>query len=313
MPAGDLVLAGVVLALVGGVNLAYLLRLASKGRARDARLDGHGGSAVLSKGMMEVAYWSFRPLVNALAGARVSPAAVTWASLVLGLGAGCAVAGGRFGLAGTLAGLSAIADALDGALARRLGTASDAGEVLDAAIDRYAELAVLGGLVVAFRANLALVLLGLAALTGAFMISYSTAKAEAMGVPPPRGLMRRGERAAYVFLGLILTPFSEHVVGPQGTSWARHAPIVLVLALIAVLANASAANRLAKVARALTARARAPKAAPPAPGRTSPAATDDEANLSNVAGRQADQSRSLDSGPGVRISGAGGLAGGRRR
>ena len=81
------------------------------------------------------------------------------------------------------------------------GVSSDAGEVLDAAVDRYVEFFFLGGLMIYYRDIAALLILTLFALVGSFMVSYSSAKAEALHVPAPKGSMRRPERAVYLTAG----------------------------------------------------------------------------------------------------------------
>jgi hypothetical protein len=122
---------------------AYLVRLATAGPARHARVDAEGKSALVAKGAMEMLYWSVQPVVAACARTGVTANAITWTSLVLGLGAAGAIGAGHFGIGAGLAALSALGDALDGLVARHTHTASDEGEVLDAAVDRYVELAIL--------------------------------------------------------------------------------------------------------------------------------------------------------------------------
>ena len=94
-------------------------------------------------------------------------------------------------------------------IARRTGVSSDAGEVFDAAVDRFGEFFLMGGLLIYYRDRGACMLLALAATVGAFMVSYSTAKAEALGVPPPRGAMRRSERAVYLMAAAGLTSITK--------------------------------------------------------------------------------------------------------
>ena len=66
------------------------------------------------------------------------------------------------------------------------------------------------------------------------MVSYSTAKAEALGVEPPRGAMRRQERAVYFVLGAALVPivaaaahrwglpaFVERCLCSSASDWSR--------------------------------------------------------------------------------------------
>src|SRR5262249_41330929 len=139
---------------------------------------------------------------------------------------------GRFGLAALLAMVSSLCDALDGLVARANGTASDSGEVLDASVDRYVEFFFCGGLVFYSRHWPALMALVLCALLGSFMVSYSTAKAEALHIPPPRGAMRRPERAAYLTLGAAFTPLVGRFAQPL-SPWLRTWPLLASLIIVA--------------------------------------------------------------------------------
>src|SRR5258706_10706220 len=155
------------LSLLAGVALlvgAYAVRFVLRGRAQHARVDAEGRSPLFGKGFLEMLYWSVAPIASFLARIGVTANAVTWASLFLGVGAGVAFGAGHFGLGAFIALVSFACDAIDGFIARARGTAGDAGEVLDAAIDRYVELAFLAGIVVAFRESIGLLVLTMAAI-----------------------------------------------------------------------------------------------------------------------------------------------------
>src|SRR5262249_58645441 len=127
-----------------------------------------------------------------------------------GIGAGVAIAAGWFGLACLLSTISTICDILDGQVARFMKSGSSRGELYDAVVDRYTEFALIGGFVVYARDTWWLIVVALLALQASYMISYASAKAEALGVSVPRGLMRRHERAACLTLSSGLVP----VLGP---------------------------------------------------------------------------------------------------
>lgn len=240
----------ILLGLVGLLTAAYAVRLLVKGRAHFSRVDKQGGSALLSKGLMEMAYWWLQPIGKVLVILGVTPNMISWASLVFGLLAGICLAFGHFGFGGAFALVSGFLDSLDGMVARMSGISSDAGEVLDATVDRYAEAFFISGLVVYYRDIPVLQILALLALMGSFMVSYSSAKAEALQVDPPKGSMRRPERAFFLTLGAILSPITiaeyEYV---RDYPIAIGFPMVIALGLIAVLANASAIERMAAIAK----------------------------------------------------------------
>ena len=91
---------------------------------------------------------------------------------------------------------------------------------MDAAVDRYGEFFLLGGLVYYYRTHDQVLFIVLAAIVGGFMVSYVTAKAEAMGVVAPRGAMRRGERGSYLIFGAAFTPIAKAVFAIRNLS--RH-------------------------------------------------------------------------------------------
>jgi CDP-diacylglycerol--glycerol-3-phosphate 3-phosphatidyltransferase len=236
---------------------AYALRSVIAGRVRHARTDADGGSLFLNKSTMEMVYWILDPIISFIAALRITPNMVTLFSLVPAAGAGVAIGFGWFGLASVLAVMSTFCDIIDGLLARKTGVASASGEVIDAAVDRYGEMFWFGGLVYYYRGHDEVLFIVLAALTGAFMVSYATAKAEAMGVPAPRGAMRRGERAAYLIVGSAFTPVFMALFPNSPSLALRELPIILALSIIAVVANISVVQRLSAVIEALRAKEKA--------------------------------------------------------
>ena len=228
--------------VLASLSVAYVVRVARAGRAHHPRVDAEGKSALLATDVMEMMCWSVQPVVALCARLGITPDAVTYASLVLGAAAGVALGAGHFGLAALLATVAAGGDAIDGLLARRLGVGSVAGEVLDAAVDRYVDFALIAGVAFHFRADAAWLVLAFAALLASFMVSYSTAKAESLHVAPPRGSMRRVERAVLLVGAAALTPLATAI----GARWSD-LPMLVALATIAVLGNISAVHRLATI------------------------------------------------------------------
>ncbi len=251
----DLWVAVAMLTVAGLAAGAYSLRVLFKGRAQFDRVDRQGGSALLNKGTMEGAYWFLQPFAKLLVYLRITPNMISWASFVFGAVAGACLAVGHFGSAAFFGTISALLDALDGNVARVMGLSSDAGEVLDAAVDRYVEFFMLAGITIYYREIPVLMCLALMALIGSFMVSYSSAKAEALHVDPPKGSMRRPERALYLLLGSALSPVTipwlERV---REFPIALAHPMIFALGLIGVLANVSAAERFWNIAKAMRAR-----------------------------------------------------------
>ena len=84
--------------------VAYAIRVSRFGKFRSDRVRGVGGGTVLvGENIMQATYWAIDPVVRGLVRIGATPNAVTFAALILGLGAGAAVAAGWFGLACLLA------------------------------------------------------------------------------------------------------------------------------------------------------------------------------------------------------------------
>jgi CDP-diacylglycerol---glycerol-3-phosphate 3-phosphatidyltransferase len=250
----DLYVSLVMLGLTAVLLVSYGCRALLYGRARHERTDADGGSVFLNKATMEMFYWLLNSIIDFLTALRITPNMVTLFSLVPALGAGIALGFGWFGLAAALATLSTFCDILDGLVARRLGIGSDAGEVIDAAADRYGEFFFLGGLIYHYREHDQVLFIVLAALMAGFMVSYTTAKAEAMGVAAPRGAMRRSERATYLIVGSTFTPLAQALFAGSPFLALRELPIILATTIVAVVANISVLRRLASVVATLRAR-----------------------------------------------------------
>jgi CDP-diacylglycerol--glycerol-3-phosphate 3-phosphatidyltransferase len=243
-----------VLALLLLVGALYGVRVMVSGVATFERVEKDQGSALLGRSTMQMGYWALDHVGRWLVALGATANGVSIASLLFGIGAGVALAFGHFGLGAALAVVSGLGDTLDGIVARRTKTASDAGEVLDAAVDRYEEFFFLGGIVVHERGNAVGVSLVLSALLGSFMVSYATAKAEALRAEVPRGAMRRPERAAYLIAGAAITPLVAPFARPLSSalgSLGAELPILIAVALVALVANVSAVRRLSKLARAV--------------------------------------------------------------
>jgi CDP-diacylglycerol--glycerol-3-phosphate 3-phosphatidyltransferase len=236
---------------------AFAARSALLGRPRSARVEKAGGSVLLSRTAMEFGLWAFGPVTRAAIRLEVHPDALSWASLLLQLGAAVLVAGGAFGAGAVLLGLGAACDAADGAVARGRGMASEAGEVLDAAVDRWAEMAVFFGFAWYYRSLWPAFLLAVGACAGAVMVSYTRAKAEGYGIDAAGGLMQRHERAVWLTVATVVSSAWDAWQPPPGGGPALHGPVLAALGVIAVLGNWTGWARMQATRRALRERERA--------------------------------------------------------
>ncbi len=226
--------------VVAGVSLgfvAFVAVSARRGRPRSARIEKAGGSVLLSKYAMEYGLWMFGPVTRTAIRLKIHPDAFSWASLVLQLVAAILIAGGWFGAGASLLVVGAACDAIDGAVARGRAMASDAGEVLDAAVDRWAEMAVFFGYAWYYRSLWLGFLLAAAACAGAVMVSYTRAKAEVYRVDAAFGLMQRHERGVWLAVATLGSSIWEAWRPTPPGELALHTPVLVALGIIAVLAN----------------------------------------------------------------------------
>src|SRR6267378_489805 len=105
--------------------------------------------------------------------------------------------------------VGSILDVLDGALARAGGKTTPFGSFLDSTTDRVGEGAMLGAIALIFSRHGNEVALGAAigAIAGSFLVSYTRAKAEALGLRGDVGFGSRAERVVVITAGLVLAPW----------------------------------------------------------------------------------------------------------
>jgi CDP-L-myo-inositol myo-inositolphosphotransferase len=155
-----------------------------------------------------------RPLARLLARTPITPNQVSVVSFAIALASLGLFLGENNVWAGLAVQASSIVDGADGDLARLKGMASRFGGYFDSILDRYADVAILTGLTYwsyAFEGRTSsevVVSLGLAALVGAQMVSYSRARAEAtLGLTfhgVAGALASRDARLLVIMIGAIL-------------------------------------------------------------------------------------------------------------
>ena len=113
---------------------------------------------------------------------------------------------GRFLPAVVILTLFIVGDVLDGTMARLSGTQGPWGAWLDATLDRVADVAVFGALIIwaAQQGSTATTLLAWVCLAGSVAISYAKARAEAVGATANGGIAERAERLIVVAVGGLL-------------------------------------------------------------------------------------------------------------
>lgn len=164
----------------------------------------------------------------------VTPNMLTIAGFLLNCIVAAIIASGRGQLGGVLLLFASAFDMLDGAVARSTGKTSKFGGFFDSTVDRYSEIIVYVGLLWYmlgtddWKWGSMLVLLSA---TGAVMVSYARARAEAAGWKASVGILARPERVVVLSLGLII----------DRPMWA--------LIVLAIATNLTAVMRMAHVWR----------------------------------------------------------------
>ena len=114
-----------------------------------------------------------------------------------------------FWLGGALFVVGSVADILDGALARAAGKGTVFGAFIDSTFDRVGEAAILATIGLSFMhdSNEVALMAAFAAVIGSFLVSYTRARAEALGLRGDVGFGSRVERVVLIAVGLFLAPW----------------------------------------------------------------------------------------------------------
>jgi len=153
--------------------------------------------------------------MGGLARTRVTPNALTAAGVSLSIGGSVFVYFSYrhefafFWVAAALFVSGSLLDILDGALARASGKVTPFGAFIDSTTDRISEAFMLGAIVLVFARGHALFSVGLtiAAILGSFLVSYTRARAEMLGLRGDVGLGDRATRVVVITAGLVLAPW----------------------------------------------------------------------------------------------------------
>jgi CDP-diacylglycerol---glycerol-3-phosphate 3-phosphatidyltransferase len=183
------------------------------------------------------------PVGRALARTGLTPNALTLTGFGIACVAAVAAAAQLWVLAGFLVIFGGVFDMFDGMVARATGKASRIGAFMDSTFDRWGEGAVYIGIVAGclFAGHDAGAVLAAAAMTAAFMVSYTRARAESLGFAPPSGmasvgLAPREVRLVILAAGVVLAGVSLDI-------------LAISLGLIVVLATITVVQRIVVTVR----------------------------------------------------------------
>lgn len=220
-----------------GIHSRELVRPEAGGRDpaphwadRLRRTQPEGGLSLFPEFLKDLALRILSPVTSALVRRRVHPNVLTTVGFLVTLGAALAFFLEQVRLGGLIVILAGVFDVLDGKVARETGLASKFGSFYDSTLDRISELVIYASLISVFLESRFpwMVYVTFAAAGGALMVSYTRARAEALGIPCRVGLMQRPERVVGLGVGAML-----------GIT-----PLLVVLSALAVLSIFTAVERI---------------------------------------------------------------------
>lgn len=149
-------------------------------------------------------------MVRGLASLGVPPNILTTVGVSINVLCGVLFGMGEFFWAGIVLIVANIFDMLDGNVARLTGNVTKFGGFLDSSLDRLSDMVAFLGIMVFYASNtpqhsLVNVILGGVAMIGSVMVSYTTARSEALGVKANVGFLQRPERIVLLIIGALST------------------------------------------------------------------------------------------------------------
>lgn len=210
---------------------------ASHSRTHDLRR----GDSLLSTRVKDAGRAILSPVVRLAVALHLTPNAITVIGFLVVAAASVLVGTGSLLAGALLLTAGSLLDAVDGALARATGLGSTFGSFLDSTLDRAAEAVLYGGIVAYYLGSggpvTGPVLLALVALGGSFMVSYTRARAQGIGLDAPVGLAPRMERLVLILVGIALAGLGIGI------------GLIGAMAIVAILSVATTVQRIWHVHR----------------------------------------------------------------
>jgi len=150
------------------------------------------------------------PIVSFFHKLKISPNLLSIFGLILGIIAAVFIGLNNLILAAVFLAVGAVADLFDGSLARKFGQETVFGAFLDSVIDRIQELGIFIGAtyLLISKGNYDWAILPIVALGLSFLVSYSRARGEGLGIQTKdNGIVTRPERLLILIVGLITNQF----------------------------------------------------------------------------------------------------------
>ncbi len=162
------------------------------------------------KVLRDPVYRIIDPVVRFLIRTRIHPNSISSFGVLVTMGAGYLYHLDHVRWAGLLVLVGGVVDIFDGRVARESGLESKFGSFYDSTLDRVSEVVVFLGLLSLYNqygremADVWMVYVIYLAMGGSLLVSYTRARAEALGLDMNVGLMQRAERVVLLGLGSLL-------------------------------------------------------------------------------------------------------------
>jgi CDP-diacylglycerol--glycerol-3-phosphate 3-phosphatidyltransferase len=216
------------------------------GRQAPPRRTRRGAPRARANGRAPIGAGERRELVrNRLIDSRLTPNAISLTGFALNLLAAVLVWEGLYFLGGVAFIVGSIMDTLDGRYSRMSGKGTPFGAFLDSTLDRIEEGIVLTAVAgdFALKGDHVAAAAVVVAVLSSLMVSYTRARAEALGVECKVGIATRPVRVVILAIGLL---FAD--VGGSG----ELTPLKVAVYVLAALSLITVAQRIAHVRRELS-------------------------------------------------------------
>ena len=215
----------------------------TRGATRERRRTGRGGGRRNGEPLTAAEVRSLAR--DRLIESRLTPNAISLTGLVLNVGAAVLITQRLFFLAGVTFIIGSIMDTLDGRYSRMSGKGSPFGAFLDSTLDRAEEGIVLTAVAAYFakvKADDVTVAAVVITVLGSLLVSYTRARAEALGVECKVGIATRAVRVVILSIGLVFA---------RGASLGDFSLLKPAIYVMAVLTSFTVLQRVFHVRREL--------------------------------------------------------------
>ncbi len=173
------------------------------------------------------------PIAGIFRALHVTPNVITLLGFLLNVVAAYLIIIGQVTWGGVVFLIAAGADAIDGTLARQIGIRNKFGAFWDSTLDRLSESIIIMAIVYGYAVNgdAMAVMIAFLALIASFLVSYTRARGEGIGIDVKVGVGTRVERFIIMAIALVFNGLYEHI-------------LLIGLSLIVILAGITVVQRM---------------------------------------------------------------------